>query len=55
MLSGLISTRAPRAARKAAAQLWVRRNFGAELGEDEADAAVMATWALRLHAMRRAA
>jgi hypothetical protein len=62
MLKGLINGRSDRAARKRAAQLWAQRQFAAELkergvslSEDEADAAVLAVWALRLHAMRRAA
>lgn len=47
LLEGLITRRSARAARKAAARRWALATFGADLPEDEADAACLATWALR--------
>jgi Holliday junction resolvasome RuvABC endonuclease subunit len=47
VLAGLITVRSPRAARKAAARMWTAASYGVELGEDEADAAGIAAWALR--------
>jgi hypothetical protein len=47
ILSGLLNQRSKRATRKQAARQWARATFGVELGEDEADAAGIATWALR--------
>lgn len=38
---------ANRETRKAAAVAWARRELGAELSEDEADAAAIAAWAIR--------
>jgi len=55
LLAGLIDRRSDRAARKAAAQRWALATYGAELGQDEADAAGIAAWGLRQRWTRRAA
>lgn len=55
LLTGLIDRRSDRATRKAAAQRWARATFGVELPEDEADAAGIASWAIRRALGRRAA
>jgi len=47
ILTGLITPKSGREARKAAAAIWVRSTFGTALGADEADAAGLATWELR--------
>jgi Holliday junction resolvasome RuvABC endonuclease subunit len=47
ILSGLIGLTSPREARKKAAKLWARATFHEALGEDEADAAGLATWGAR--------
>jgi hypothetical protein len=47
ILTGLITQRSRRAERKAAACGWSKATFGVALSEDEADAAGIATWALR--------
>jgi len=47
ILGGLVDRRSDRATRKRAARLWTRSTFAVELGEDEADAAGIATWAAR--------
>lgn len=47
ILLGLIAARSTRAVRKRAARQWARATFGVELGEDEADATGIATWAAR--------
>ena len=47
ILSALIDHRSDRATRKLAARQCARATFGVELSEDEADAAGIATWALR--------
>jgi Holliday junction resolvasome RuvABC endonuclease subunit len=47
LLAGLIGRASVREARKAAARSWTKAIYGAELSEDEADAACIAGWALR--------
>ena len=46
-LSGLMNRTSKRVQRKRAAKLWCRATFGVDLCEDEADAACIATWAIR--------
>ena len=48
ILTGLVPARgATRDALKAASVMWARATFGAQLDDDRADAAALATWALR--------
>ena len=47
ILAGLIERTSGREARKAAARRWTLALYGEELSEDEADAACIASWALR--------
>lgn len=55
LLAGLCRGNAPRAQRKAAAQLWVRRWYGLEVSEDEADAVAIATFQARTLSIARVA
>jgi len=52
VLKGLIKNNSPREVRKLAAQKWVEWTFGICVGEDEADAVGLATWALRQARMK---
>ena len=47
LLTGLIDGRSKRDQRKRAARTWAQAAFGEDLSEDEADAACIASWALR--------
>ncbi len=47
VLRGLIASSSPRAARKAAAQKWVKWTYTMSVEPDEADAICLATWMLR--------
>jgi hypothetical protein len=55
ILLGLGGSSSPRAERKKAAQAWATVTFRETLGEDEADAAGVATYELRQRALRKRA
>jgi Holliday junction resolvasome RuvABC endonuclease subunit len=50
MLAGLITRRSPREDRKKAAAIWVASTFNLRVGEDEADAIILASWRAKLGA-----